>query len=331
MKSIILFICFFIHDFVRPNVKAQHVNPDPYDHIFFPYRKESLILFKEIITHDQDNFDKHRAFLKKVPDLRNHGDFIDNEMNIHRNMENKKHFTMKRFDFFWSGSEGIIPCTIVQYIHESKIYLYEKYKTLRNQALIQLDLMDNSSAENFQTNREQYESILKEIKNILYLVERAYPGELFVPDRTILYSFYPSEEFLEIMKDHRFIPFGSIQVQKIKFANGHWIDFFGKIQGYMNFKTDVNVTHTAFTNIGHRDSEMEILLEREVSPLEACLSDLNIELMGSVQKKLRPQLIVKRSTKNFTHHGDREELVTSLEIPEWIWGPAEDPVRPYLY
>ncbi|MCA9508885.1 MAG: hypothetical protein KC505_10735 [Myxococcales bacterium] len=171
----------------------------------------------------------------------------------------------------WKGDGSRITCDTVIYADNSAQYFYKKFKQLRQRALELLDLeksLNKSSVE----NDCEYNAIIDEINQILHLVEAAYPPSFFQIDRQARYLFTPSEVLAQKLLDPIAQPFGFMTVSHIKFGSDDWIPVHSGLKGIANFIDEPNA-----------EDDKKIYVSRDLNPMEACLQNLELSVIGTIQ------------------------------------------------
>lgn len=142
-------------------------------------------------------------------------------------------------------------------------YLMNQFSGLREHALHLLDQrpIDDKS----------FNAVILEITNLLQLVQSAYPESFFVADRKARYVLTPSRQLQPQMNNPVISLLGPMRVSAIKFGVDDWIPLYAGFDGLPSFAA----APTLHNN--------QIILERNLTPSEACLQNIELSLAGTMK------------------------------------------------
>lgn len=185
-------------------------------------------------------------------------------------------FTAVRPTIQWMERESKITCDAVQYANKSAQYLFRRFKELRGQAIQYLDEMDTASGKKLSDITKKYDAITLEINELLNLVEAAFPPSFTAYDRVAAYTFDESNYFKSQKRFPNRVPWGDPKITKVKFGHDDWVLVNAGIKGMGNFLHEPKISR----------SDSKITVERQLNAMEACLGDLSVSFVGSVEFRI---------------------------------------------
>lgn len=256
LYSALIFWCTLMH--------AQYGERTQIPDYFLPFDQKALQILKSLPTMKRG---LHYKTLQDYPDLQAQRYY---QTMPSGEISDEKIFHAAAPTISWKGEASRISCDTVIYADNSAKYLFRKFKELRQSALQILDTENSSS--DYNARDDEYNAIIKEIAEILRLVEGAYPLSFFEIDREARYILSPSKVLKgQLLKDAMLRPFGAMTVSHIKFGTDDWIPVHGGIKGIANFVDEPKAKE-----------DERIVLRRDLNPLEACLQNLELSLHGSI-------------------------------------------------
>lgn len=190
--------------------------------------------------------------------------------------EEENLFTAANPEITWSENTSQIICDAVRYANNTSQYLFRRFKVLRLEALEYIDKMADLEGNNLEEVTQKYDAILAEISELLNLVEGAYPPAFYEHNIIATYTFIESNSFKNKILSNQ-LPYGQINVAKIKLGNNNWIQVPSGIKDVANFYYEPQVME--FNN--------SVQLTRQLSSMEACLGDLSVSFVGSANFRTR--------------------------------------------
>ncbi|MBL6991603.1 MAG: hypothetical protein ISR65_17595 [Bacteriovoracaceae bacterium] len=291
----LLFLSFVLYGNDNQNTTFKEIG------LYRPYNKKVITSIRNLQMSD---LSIHPKVLNMYSDLKSRRAIETTSIN---NDDFNNQFIANNPKIFFNNTDYRVPCSTVKHAHRAAQYFFKRFKRLRSEALDLLTKMDTASVDDFDSIADFYQEVLDEIVEILDLVENAYPTAFDIIDRHAVYTFKESEEYTNKINPPDSIPHGIVKVSKIKFGSNQWIPIYTGIKGISNLIGEPIV-----------DQGYRVKVKRYLTPLEACLGDLRISIIGTVKFGRK----AKRRYKDSLPY----RPTPWPTMPPWV-----DPIPPWRY
>lgn len=165
-------------------------------------------------------------------------------------------------------------CQVVEYAHNSTKYLYKRFHILREQALEILEILQSPKQGPSPLLERKYFEIVNEINEVFELVKNAYPPEFFEWDRQVTYEYSMGPDWS--FDSQTTYQYNSLIA--INFGQAEWIETPDWHIEYFDGFDEKPIINNA---------KGIVSLTRKLTPSQACLDRLEVELKMVVLKSVQ--------------------------------------------